>query len=150
MSRYLQSILSGQSKPVQRNVNLRSTPDPDTGKTVLLPTSEEAFAISQDDSADIVRVRHDQFYHCRCTADKPLGGRCFVCGGSSCVDCHTHCSTCRKPLCPEHAVIAPGPSGQGITLCEVCAHKTKQKALRQKVARLLLSPIVRFPEKEQP
>ena len=147
---WLNGIINPSATPVRRQANLLSMPDPDSGKTVVVPTNEQVMTLSPQGSPDSIGLTHMLFHRCRCSIEQPVGGRCYECGGTSCVRCHGHCARCHKPICPEHSKFTDGPTGQQVRLCRVCHDSMRRKRLVGGAARILLSPFINFDKGQQP
>jgi hypothetical protein len=141
-------ILNGAT-PVRRVLNLRATPDAESGKTTVITNDEQSISLSPEQSVDSINLAHDHFYKCYCSAAEKLGGRCYVCHGTSCARCHGHCSVCHKPICPEHSVFIQAPSGQHARLCGACHQILRRKRQARTILRGLLSPFVAFDKEER-
>lgn len=138
----LQHIWQKGTKPIRRVISLVTTSDPKTGQPVSLPLREQHTTLSPDGSVDTLQTV--SFYKCGCSADRPTGGRCNVCGGVSCQQCGRFCNRCNAPLCPEHGLSLPTDSGSTISFCRECYDSVKRKQIARTIGRGLLSPFVSF------
>ena len=137
-------VVNPNANPVRREANLLSMPDPDSGKMVVIPLDENILVLSPEGSPDSVKLAIEQFHRCRCSLRVPVGGRCYQCGGTSCIHCHGHCAACHKPICPEHSQFVQEPAGQQMRLCQHCYAVMRRKKVTGIIARVLLCPFVKF------
>jgi len=139
-------ILFGKgAKPVRRKIQFRQTVDAD-GNPAMEVIGGESISLSQDGSIDSASVQQDQFYHCGCNAEHPMGGRCGVpgCGRVSCEQCHGRCSFCAKPLCLEHSRFAEIEHQKNVRLCPACHSSLIRKRRIGAIVKGTLSPFIKI------
>ena len=119
MASWFDELFGAGHRPVRRDVHVHVTGE-DDGQPTTIPTAGEAFLLSPEGSID--RVRITQFYHCGCSTLRPAGGQCGdrSCRKISCQSCHSTCSGCQLPLCPEHAHYATDGEERRRPFCWRC------------------------------
>jgi hypothetical protein len=125
------------TRPVRRNVQLLVTLDPQ-GRPTIAPEAIEAFVLSPNGSIDHLCVKPDRFYHCGCSTESRVGGRCveLQCARISCAACFGRCEQCKKPLCLEHSYYFQA-EGRPVRLCFSCFDSVTRRARLQQWQALL-------------
>jgi len=141
----LDVLLGNGVKSVRTKTQLRVTVDRE-GNPIIEPVAAESITLSDEGSIDTTTVVQDRFYHCGCSAEVTMGGRCAEpgCGRVSCVRCFGRCNVCSKPICLEHSIPAVSQSGAVTRLCRHCY----DAIARKRVLRAVLSPFVVFHQEE--
>lgn len=130
--------------------------NPDNNTADNLGGTGEVHNLSDQDGAlESVYFEESFNQHCGCFA--PPGGRCGECGVISCIRCHQHCGGtenpnpigCGKPLCREHSYYLTVADGKTIPFCKRCYGRTTRRQRRQRIAGLLLAPIVELEAKNE-
>lgn len=136
-------LFGNNQKSIRRRTVLKPTSDVD-GQPIVEAIEGETISLSPDGSIDSIQVVPDRFFHCGCTAEKPMGGRCQEggCNRVSCTQCFSRCKACGLPLCLEHRFMAIDDAGREVVLCRRC----KEAMQRGRIMRGVLSPLIDFKE----
>jgi len=148
MTTFYDIVFGPGTKPLRRNAKVRLTVDAD-GKPVVQPVEGETIILSPEGALDQITVVPDRVYHCGCTAEVPMGGKCGEpgCGRVSCQKCFTRCRMCCKPLCLEHlrktapSVTDPAKAEE-VHLCIRCHGEITRRVAFRGAVKTLLRPFV--------
>jgi hypothetical protein len=152
MTDFYDIVFGPGSKALRRDAKVRLTVDAD-GKGAVEPITGDTIILSPVGSIDRITVERDRVYHCGCTAEVPMGGKCGEpgCGRVSCQKCFTRCRLCGKPLCLEHLrKLQAGPDvpaeGAEVHLCIRCHGEVTRRKAVHGVVKALLRPFVEWGE----
>lgn len=134
-------------KPIRRKQKFVSRTDPETGKVVAFPVTEEHHRLGDQGDLESVEIEHQSFDGCGCPTSKPVGGRCHLCHSVSCEECSGRCFVCKMPLCLSCSQWLE-IDGERVRLCRRCKDDYQRKAVRRGVARALLRPFISFEKGE--
>lgn len=83
-------------------------------------------------------------WHCGCVA--PPGGICSGCNNVICIRCFAHCAglDCSRPIGPCCSAVAQDEHNPETPLCDECYDRAKRRQVARAIAKLILSPFIRF------
>lgn len=145
---FIDKFRGKKGRPVRRDMVIRSTVDED-GRPIHEVIEAGLFELSPEGSIDRVQIKPDRFYHCGCSAEHPMGGRCGEpgCNRVSCDRCFGRCEGgCMKPTCLEHARFLIDDRGRRVRLCIACYEDHQRRRRLRKVFRCAGSLFIDFKE----
>ena len=129
-------------KPLRQVNKQHVTYDPETGKDRIWKLDLDNLSRSSEGAINSDGVVRRYFKDCGC--DSEIGGRCFICGGVSCKDCHGRCEKCKKPICLQHSHYLDSDDGEKVRFCSEHYDEESRKQKGKKFWHFLLSPFYDF------